>query len=122
MCSQTVFLEGVPSMKKYILFMVALVSVFSANVAVAARADDCAKEIKEAVQAAAKSIGIQEEIGFDLQLTGKRFKTHLGEQLVEYATSTFIIADGYLPGSGATVAVKPGAGSCEIVRLKIHAR
>lgn len=82
----------------------------------------CRAQITKNVIAAATLLGVKQEIGFDLAATGETDTTYLGESLDEYATSAFIIQDGYVTGSGARIAVKPVPAGCEVVRLEVRTR
>lgn len=100
------------------LFMIA----FSTQAAPAPRQQACEEEVRKSVLAAAKIVGVHQQIEFDVGATGDTDTTQEGETLDVYATSVFYFGNDYITGSGAVVAVMPTAKSCEIVKMNITAR
>ena len=81
----------------------------------------CMAKIDAAVHAVAKDqLGVKEEFGVEISATGRVVHTHLGETLVEYATTPFFISDGYISGSGATARVLFTDTGCELKYLSVH--
>lgn len=77
----------------------------------------CRKKVETLIRSTARSMGLQQKFGIPDITQARAGNDATGNPLVGYSTGVFIIEDGYISHSGATVTVRPE--NCEIIKLEI---
>jgi len=80
---------------------------------------NCKAQVENAIKATAKALGLQDEIGIQLDPGADAGKDMMERPLRAYSSSAFIIDEGYVTGSGAMVLVRPVGKTCELVGIQV---
>jgi len=104
---------------KKIMSIFGLVLFSSTLFAKASPEEKCTMKIESAVKSTAKLMGIKDKFSLQMSEPEDAGKNMMDISLKSYSTSSFLIGDGYISGSGASVVVQPNSKSCEIIKMTI---
>lgn len=84
-----------------------------------AKKSPCQLRVEELIHASAQAMGLGERFG--LHLNREVGETDItGRPLTNFSSGVFIVDDGYVSNSGATVVVRDPDKTCEILSLSVR--
>lgn len=78
---------------------------------------DCQNKIRTVIQNAVRVMGEKRKIGISSLSSSDAGKDFRDRKLTQYSTGVFIVDEGYLTNSGATVIVR--SENCEVIKISV---